>query len=285
MTERNQQERGDDELLDHEYDGIREYDNPLPRWWVWIFWGSFYFAVLYVLWFHVFPHGMSIEDAYAKDMAEFRERIAMQEMGSEITEDSLAKLAANDTVMADAAKIFQAKCVQCHDTKGQGKIGPNLTDSYWIHGKGTLMDIHTVVSNGVAAKGMPAWNRQLRPIELSKVVAYVGTLRNTNVPGKAPEGTPVTGAAGETPAAAKVAEDATHTAAVPAPTDGQGSPASGSGAPSAAPPDQGTPGVASDAPAGAEASDVPKAGGSEPAGAVAPAPEAAAREGEGEKGG
>ena len=70
-------------------------------------------------------------------------------------------------------------------------IGPNLTDNAWIHGAGKLTDIYGVVDGGVAAKGMPAWGRQLTPIELRKVVAFVGTLRGTNVPGKAAEGTPV----------------------------------------------------------------------------------------------
>jgi len=182
---------GEDELLDHEYDGIREYDNPLPRWWVWIFWGSFYFALGYLAWYHVLGKGASVAQAYDTDMAEFREWLAMKDMGAEVTEEALAGLMTNPSVMTDAAELFKTKCVQCHADGGRGNIGPNLTDDHWIHGKGTLMDIYKTVHDGVAAKGMPAWGRQLRPVEIRKVVAYVGTIRNTNLPGKAPEGTRV----------------------------------------------------------------------------------------------
>jgi cytochrome c oxidase cbb3-type subunit III len=94
-------------------------------------------------------------------------------------------------LMTDAKGLFGLRCAPCHGASGQGLIGPNLTDSAWVHGKGTLTDIYGVVEGGVAAKGMPAWGRQLTPIELRKVVGFVGTLRGTNVPGKAAEGTQV----------------------------------------------------------------------------------------------
>lgn len=174
-------------LTDHEYDGIQEYDNPMPRWWVLIFWGSFYFAACYFLWFHVYDKG-SISESYAADMAVFREEIAAREMGSGATEESLAKLSDNATMMTDAAAVFVLRCAQCHGPKGEGLIGPNLTDDHFIHGKGTLMDIHAVARDGVVTKGMPAWGRQLKPVELAKVVAFVGTLRGKNLPGKPPEG-------------------------------------------------------------------------------------------------
>jgi cytochrome c oxidase cbb3-type subunit 3 len=79
--------------------------------------------------------------------------------------------------------------VECHGPKGQGVIGPNLTDDYWLHGKASFMDIYAVVNEGVPAKGMPAWGKKLDPVEVAKLAAYVGTLRGTNLPGKAPEGT------------------------------------------------------------------------------------------------
>jgi cytochrome c oxidase cbb3-type subunit 3 len=98
---------------------------------------------------------------------------------------------ANAALMQDARKIFVERCVTCHADRGQGQIGPNLTDGYWIHGGGKLMDIYNVVNEGVQTKGMPTWGRQLSPIELQKVVGYVGTLRGTNIPGKKPEGNPL----------------------------------------------------------------------------------------------
>jgi len=180
-------------LSDHEYDGIQEFDNPMPRWWVLIFWGTFYFALAYFLWFHVYMKGTPITESYAAEMREFREEMAKREMGSGPTEEGLEKLMTNQAVMTDTQGTFKQRCSQCHGPNGEGQIGPNLTDDHWIHGKATLMDIYGVVSNGVLTKGMPAWGRQLSPIEVAKLAAYVGTLRGKNLPGKAPEGAVVEG--------------------------------------------------------------------------------------------
>ena len=178
-------------ILEHEYDGIREYDNPLPRWWVWMWAGSFFFSLGYFFHYHVSHNGTSVADGYEQDMAEAREAEAKQSLAEPVNEESLGKLMANPALMTDAKALFGLRCTPCHGAQAQGVIGPNLTDSSWIHGAGTLTDIYAVVDGGVAAKGMPAWGRQLTPIELRKVVAYVGTLRGSNVPGKPAEGTPV----------------------------------------------------------------------------------------------
>jgi len=178
-------------VMDHEYDGIREYDNPLPRWWVWMWAGSFFFSVGYFFHYHVSHNGTSVEDDYVADMAEARELEAKQSLAEPVSEDSLSKLMANPAPMTDAKALFGLRCAPCHAANGQGLIGPNLTDNAWVHGAGKLSDIYGVVNDGVLAKGMPAWGRQLTPIELRKVVAFVGTLRGTNLPGKAAEGTPV----------------------------------------------------------------------------------------------
>ena len=181
----------DDEpaVLDHEYDGIREYDNPMPRWWVNVFWATFVFSIGYFIHYELAEKGPSVEVAYAEDMRAAREVAAKQAMGERVTEEGLAKLVANTSIVTDAKVLFAERCAPCHAERGEGRIGPNLTDNAWLHGSGKLMDIYRVVSEGVPAKGMPAWNRQLTPIELTKVVAYVGSLRGSNVPGKAAEGT------------------------------------------------------------------------------------------------
>ncbi|MEO6598538.1 MAG: cbb3-type cytochrome c oxidase N-terminal domain-containing protein [Polyangiaceae bacterium] len=177
-------------LLEHEYDGIREYDNPLPRWWVWMFAGSFFFSVGYFFHYHVSHNGVSIADSYEQDMREAREAEAKQSLAQPVSEDSLSKLTLDPALMADAQVLFVARCAPCHGEHAQGIIGPNLTDSSWVHGRGTLTDIYGVVEGGVAAKGMPAWGRLLTPVELRKVVAFVGTQRGKNVLGKPAEGTP-----------------------------------------------------------------------------------------------
>ncbi|MEO7037519.1 MAG: cbb3-type cytochrome c oxidase N-terminal domain-containing protein [Polyangiaceae bacterium] len=179
------------ELLEHEYDGIQEYDNPLPRWWVWMWVGSFLFSIGYFFHYHVSHNGVSIADGYEQDMREARELEAKSSLAQPVSEDSLNKLTLDAALMTDAQTLFVSKCSPCHGEHAQGIIGPNLTDGSWIHGRGSLTDIYGVVEGGVAAKGMPAWGRLLTPIELRKVVAFVGTLRGKNVPGKAAEGTPL----------------------------------------------------------------------------------------------
>jgi cytochrome c oxidase cbb3-type subunit 3 len=180
---------GHDGLLDHEYDGIREYDNPLPRWWVWMFAGSFWFSVAYFFHYHVSHNGQSVAAAYEADVAEARETQAKASLAEPVSEESLGKLMADAALMNDAKALFGLRCTPCHGDKAQGLIGPNLTDSAWIHGGGHLVEIFDVIDQGVLAKGMPAWSKQLSPIEVRKLAAFVGTQRGRNVPGKAPEGT------------------------------------------------------------------------------------------------
>jgi len=175
-------------VLDHEYDGIREYDNPMPRWWVTVFWASFVFSIGYAAHYHLTGNGQSVMGAYEEEMRMAREARAKASLKEAPSEAALGTLMADPQLMQDAKVIFTQRCVQCHAAEGQGLIGPNLTDNHWIHGAGSLMEIYEVVSHGVLTKGMPAWELQLQPVELRKVVAFVGTLRGKNLPGKAPEG-------------------------------------------------------------------------------------------------
>lgn len=93
------------------------------------------------------------------------------------------------TTLADAKRVFTQRCAICHGDRGQGLIGPNLTDDHWLHGSGTLMDAHKVIAEGVPNKGMPAWSLQLSPVEVRQLAALVGSFKGQNLPGKAPEGT------------------------------------------------------------------------------------------------
>jgi cytochrome c oxidase cbb3-type subunit 3 len=186
-----------DPLTGHEYDGIAEYDNPMPTWWRRIFWATFFFSIGYYVHFQLTGNGASVEQTYAVEMQEQREKLAAAALGQQIDEQALARLMADPLMMKDAASIFKTRCLQCHADRGQGNIGPNLTDDHWIYGSGNLMDLFEIVSNGRPQKGMPTWSRIMRPVELAQVAAYTGTLRNTNVPGKAPQGTRITSAAAE----------------------------------------------------------------------------------------
>ncbi|MEM9692366.1 MAG: cytochrome c, partial [Myxococcota bacterium] len=100
----------------------------------------------------------------------------------------LGKLVANAGSVSQGQKVFNTHCVTCHGDKAEGKIGPNLTDKFWLNGDGSLMSIYKVVDQGVADKGMVPWGGTLSPGDLRKVVAYVGSVRDTNIPGKEPQG-------------------------------------------------------------------------------------------------
>lgn len=182
-----QPEGADEGLMDHEYDGIQEFDNPMPRWWIWSYWASFWFAVAYLFHFWV-GNGVSVADDYEAEMAQVNAARAKEALSQEVSAESLEQMLVDAASVSAGSAVFAARCVACHLEKGQGSIGANLTDPNWIHGKGELMDIFHTVSEGVAEKGMPAWSRQLTPAELRQVVAFVGSLRGTNVQGKAPEG-------------------------------------------------------------------------------------------------
>jgi len=177
-----------DHLLEHSYDGIQEYDNPLPRWWVALFWVSIIFAPLYIVYYHYGP-GPLAHDRYDAAMVAFFDKQAQELLAmGEISETILAGLTNDPSMMNTGKKVFQGKCATCHGMFGEGGIGPNLTDEYWLHG-GQLMEVYTTVREGVPTKGMVAWERQLRPAELMAVSSYVSTLFGTEPPNpKAPQG-------------------------------------------------------------------------------------------------
>jgi len=179
-----------DELLDHNYDGIREFDNPIPAWWNWIFIGSIVFSMVYFFHYHIGGTGQSAVAAYEADMEKYREKMAKraEAVASQLSEEKLLS-AMHEPAMVEAGKVkFAETCAACHGQRGEGLIGPNLTDSFWIHSDGSLMSIRKVVAEGVAEKGMPPWDKSLSAEQINQVVAFLGTLRGTNVEGKAPEG-------------------------------------------------------------------------------------------------
>ncbi len=180
----------EDRLLDHSYDGILEYDNPMPRWWVWIFWGTFWFSLAYLFHYWI-GNGQSVTEAYEAEMEIVAKSAAKNALEMKVSEEGLEQVMADPGSVEAGRSVFVAKCASCHKKEGQGDIGPNLTDEYWIHGDGDLMDIYEVIAAGVPAKGMPEWKRQLTPTELRQVVAYVGTLRGKNLSGRPPQGEPV----------------------------------------------------------------------------------------------
>ena len=190
----------DKNLIEHQYDGIQEYDNPLPRWWVYLFYATIVFSILY--WFNVPGVGIGRGRIanYEADVAAWKAAHPEPEGGA--SPEQLAALASDQNAIATGKQVFTTNCVSCHRADAGGMIGPNLTDEYWIHG-GTLPEIHKTIVEGVLAKGMPTWGKLLKPDQINAVTVYVASLKGTNPPNpKAPEGQPI-GAAPATDSSAK----------------------------------------------------------------------------------
>lgn len=172
--------RQDDATLpDHDYDGIREEDNPLPGWWVGMFIIAVLFAVVYLPVVHMF------------DILPQRELQISMTRNARMQEQRELELEASGALdqdpVAAGKKYFKTFCVSCHGTNGEGSIGPNLTDAFWIHGPAGE-DIRTVIATGVADKGMPTWGPILGDRKIKSLTAYVESLWQTPLPGKKAEG-------------------------------------------------------------------------------------------------
>jgi cytochrome c oxidase cbb3-type subunit III len=190
----------EDRLLDHEYDGIQEYDNPMPRWWIGIFCATIVFAVLYWLNVPGVGSGEGRVASYERDMAQALETYGSRAPvpGSGPNEAQLIAFAKDPAKRAQGKTVYETNCIPCHRADGGGVIGPNLTDDFWLHG-GRPAQILNTVNLGVAAKGMPAWGAVLKPGDVGAVVAYVMSLRGTNPPApKEPQGVREEGGAAET---------------------------------------------------------------------------------------
>ena len=182
-------EAADGPLMDHDYDGIREYDNPLPGWWRAIFWASIAFAGGYFVWFHGVGLGKTPDQRYRADLAEYQGKRSLREAAdaANVNEQALTRDVQDDKLVAHGQQIFVQRCATCHDVTGKGLIGPNLTDLYQLHGT-SRFDIYETVRHGVPGTPMPAWGEQLAPTDVVAVATYAITLRGTNVPGRPPQG-------------------------------------------------------------------------------------------------
>ena len=177
-------ESNDPLLLDHEADGIRELDNKLPRWWVWLFYLTIAFAVIYLAYYHLARAGDLSAAEYEKEMA-WGDKIKQAAMAQ--FEGQLASLqpSSDATVLAGGRETFVRLCAPCHRPDAGGLVGPNLTDDYWIHGSNFVDNVKTIL-NGVPDKGMITWRGLLKPGEIVGVASYIYTLRGTKPPNPKP---------------------------------------------------------------------------------------------------
>ncbi len=172
-------------LMHHEYDGIRELDNNLPPWWLWGFYFTIGFAIVYIFNYHILKTSDLQIEAYNKDMKKADIEVAayLEKMAMNVDENTATLLTESKDLSAGKA-IFEANCVSCHLANGSGEIGPNLTDKYWIYGF-DIKDIFKTVKNGTS-KGMPEHNSKLNPVQIQQVSSYVLSL--PEAAGKAPDG-------------------------------------------------------------------------------------------------
>lgn len=189
MTDSKPVEKEQDILLEHDYDGIKELDNNLPPWWLYGFYISIIFAGIYLLDYHILRSSPLQIEEYEIQLADAEKQMEeYKKTAANLVDES------NVTVLADASSldagkaIYDTYCTPCHGPDGGGTVGPNMTDSYWIHG-GSINDVFKTIKYGVPEKGMIAWKSQLKAVEMQQVASYILSLQGTTPQNpKAPEG-------------------------------------------------------------------------------------------------
>lgn len=178
-----------DIMLEHGYDGIHELDNDLPPWWKYGFYLTVIWGFLYLVYYHVTDSGPLMIAEYNNEVtaadAEMKERMARN--ADMVTPENVEMLTTAEAISAGQS-IFSQNCVACHGQKGEGGVGPNLTDDYWLHGGG-IKHVFKTVQSGVPAKGMIAWKSTLSPKQIQQVSSYILSLKGSNpANGKEPQG-------------------------------------------------------------------------------------------------
>ena len=182
-------EREAEVMTDHEYDGIRELDNSLPPWWMALFYATIVFSVVYLAAYHLFGWGQLQDEEYQAELAEAKLQIEayMAANGGALNEDNV-ELLTDEAKLAEGKTIYDANCAACHGTELQGTVGPNLTDTYWLHG-GSVGDVFKTIRDGVPSKGMISWKAQLSPEQIQQVSSYIISREGSNPPNaKEPQG-------------------------------------------------------------------------------------------------
>lgn len=185
-----------DNSAEHEYDGIIEQNNPMPSWWIYLFYASIIFACIYMAYYggkesvlkHSYPHlganAWSLNKLMIDNVASNSSALSLGNMSA----DSLENYLGQNGAILKGKKLFEQNCVACHGQNGEGIIAPNLTDAHWLHG-GSPQDILKTIQEGVPEKGMIAWKSVLGNKSTIELTAYIDSIRNTNSPSaRGPEG-------------------------------------------------------------------------------------------------
>jgi cytochrome c oxidase cbb3-type subunit 3 len=175
-------------LDDHEYDGIVELGNKMPPWLQFMFYATILFALIYGP-YYLLGYGKTMDEKYQDEMAEaeFAKQERMKNNLNFVDENTIELMLTSD-VLSAGKEVFVKFCVACHGNGGEGSVGPNLTDDYWIHG-GSIGDLFATIKYGVPAKGMASWQDILTAKEIGEVSNYIKSLYGTNPPNaKEPQG-------------------------------------------------------------------------------------------------
>lgn len=188
LTDAKPVEKEAEVMTDHNYDGIHELDNNLPPWWLWGFYFTIAFSVVYMIRYHVMD-GPLQHDEYLAEVEEGKKEVeAYLATASNLVDETNVTLLTDETSLAKGKEIYTTNCVACHLPDGGGQVGPNLTDAYWLHG-GDIKDVFKTIKYGVPTKGMIAWKEQLNPSQMQAVASYILSLQGTTPANpKAPEG-------------------------------------------------------------------------------------------------
>lgn len=177
--------------MEHQYDGIVELDNPTPPWFMYLFYITIIFGGIYLFFYHLIPNNsLSQNEEYVSEvkMAEKVKEEYLKKFANAVNEDNV-KILITKSDVEEGSQIYTTNCVACHGDKGQGGVGPNLTDKFWIHG-GSIKSLFHTITNGVPEKGMIAWNKSLNPVQIQKVASFIVSLQGSNPAGaKEPQGT------------------------------------------------------------------------------------------------
>ena len=165
-----------DEILDHNYDGIHEFDNDLPPWWKYGFYFTIVFGFAYMGYYHLTKNAQLQVAEYETEM---RQAALLVSAGT----DDPTKLTAYQalTTAADLSSgksIFTTNCAPCHGANAEGKVGPNLTDEYWLHG-GEVNHVYKTIKFGIPSKGMVAWKGKLSGKQILQVTSYALSLQGS----------------------------------------------------------------------------------------------------------
>jgi cytochrome c oxidase cbb3-type subunit 3 len=181
-------EKEEEIMFEHEHDGIRELDNNLPPWWLWGFYFTIVFGPIYIAYYH-FMGGPSSHQEWVTEMEKGEEAKAAYLAGLDnLIDENNVELVMDEASLAEGAKIWTDNCAACHGANGEGGVGPNMTDAYWIHGGG-VKNVFKTIKYGVPTKGMIPWEAQLSPGQMRSVASYIIAMEGTNPEGaKEPQG-------------------------------------------------------------------------------------------------